>query len=80
VVTLAVLAQPSIGHCGTGMPVCVSVRLMINVSRDQPVLTNRTIAHPFQSPTGDVVLIVVDVAPIWISAPHNKLVASLIII
>jgi hypothetical protein len=27
--------------------------------------------------TGDVVLVVIDVAPIWISAPHNALVASL---
>ena len=31
----------------------------------------------FRSPTGDVVLVVLDVAPIWISALHNKLVASL---
>jgi hypothetical protein len=34
-------------------------------------------ARPFRSPTGDVVLVVADVAPIWISAPHNALVASL---
>ena len=30
-------------------------------------------ACPFRSPTGDIVLVVVDVASIWISAPHNKL-------
>ena len=34
-------------------------------------------ACPFRSPTGDVVVVVVDVAPIWTSAPHNELVASL---
>ena len=31
----------------------------------------------FQSPIGGVVVVVVDVACIWISAPHNALVASL---
>ena len=32
----------------------------------------------FRSPTGDVVLVVVDVVPIWIETPHNGLVASLL--
>ena len=31
----------------------------------------------FRSPTGDVVIVVVDVAPIWMLTPHNVLVASL---
>jgi len=31
----------------------------------------------FRSPTGDVVVVVVDVAPIWMLTPHNVLVASL---
>ena len=35
-------------------------------------------ACPFRSPTGDVVVVVVDVARIWTSAPHNELVASLV--
>ena len=32
----------------------------------------------FRSPTGDVVVVVVDVAPIWMLTPHNVLVASLV--
>jgi hypothetical protein len=31
----------------------------------------------FQSPIGGIVLVVVDVAVIWIKSPHNALVASL---
>ena len=33
----------------------------------------------FRSPKGDVVLVVVDVVPIWIETPYNGLVASLCI-
>ena len=47
-------------------------------------MTNRFFQSPqgygvpsFRSPTGDVVLVVVDVVPIWIETPHNGLVASL---
>jgi hypothetical protein len=42
-----------------------------------PNLQSLCAARPFRSPTGDVVLVVADVAPIWISAPHNELLASL---
>ena len=31
----------------------------------------------FRSPIGDVVLVVVDVAVVWMKSPHNVLVASL---
>jgi hypothetical protein len=48
-------------------------------------LLNRTISDSegsvgdpnFQSPIGGVVLVVVDVAVVWMKSPHNVLVASL---